>query len=484
MSESRKVLQVLDPDVYVVRCEAALKELYRVLTNALSLIKDCRFDPSLSKDDHHESWLRAAITQRSYERSEDFEEICYDLQWCNSIVSICCLQSAATLQDPILVPEDCDGRLGAVDLFKLQRAAIQDREDLRSNLEPLKQGHVCDDSCELSQTDSSLAAHLLQRLNSKPTPPTTEILTSSLWKVDAQDLPDGKLLGGGSFGSVLQTEWLGQKHAKKVFGDASHGSFKMESEVLAGLSHPHLLRIVGSSVNGKGKLKYALVMELMQEDLSEFLKQTTVPLSIPTALDLMLQVARGLKYLHSRRIVHRDLKSENILVAPLTAAPELEPCLNAKLADFGLSKTKNSSTRYSHQTKDTGTRKWMAPEVFGIPEDETDNGSMEPLDPRAHPFKADVYSFAIVCSEILTRKQPFPHVPFGRLLKHIRDGGRPELPDGCPRSLASLIKRCWELEPRSRPDFPEICTELTYIKGLLLTGSATLSQNNITTHNR
>jgi len=126
-----------------------------------------------------------------------------------------------------------------VDLLKLQRAAIQDREDLRSNLEPLKQGHVCDDSCELSQTDSSLAAHLLQRLNSKPTPTTTEILTSSLWKVDAQDLPDGKLLGGGSFGSVVETEWLGLKHAKKVFGDASHESFKSESEVLAGLSHPH-----------------------------------------------------------------------------------------------------------------------------------------------------------------------------------------------------------------------------------------------------
>jgi hypothetical protein len=334
MSESREVLQVLDPDVYVVRCEAALKELYRVLTNALSLIKDCRFEPSLkkddrsepslSKDDHHLSWLRAAITQRSYERSEDFEEICYDLQWCTSIVSICCLQSAATLQDPILVPENCDGRLGAVDLFKLQRAAIQDREDLRSNLEPLKYGHVCDDSCEFSQTDSSLAAHLLERLNSKPTPTTTEIFTSSLWKVDAQDLPDRKYLGAGSYGTVLETEWLGQKHAKKVFDDAHDSDFKIESEVLAGLSHPHLLRIVGSSVNGTETAKYALVMELMQEDLFRFLKRTKVPLSILTALDLMLQVARGLKYLHSRHTVHRDLKSKNIVVAPLTAAPELE----------------------------------------------------------------------------------------------------------------------------------------------------------------
>jgi serine/threonine protein kinase len=305
--------------------------------------------------------------------------------------------------------------------------------------------------------------------------------------VDAQDLPDGKFLGRGIFGIVVETEWLGQKHAKKVFDDASYWSFKRDSEVLAGLSHPHLLRIVGSSVNGRGKQKYAFVMELMQEDLSDFLKRTTVPLSILTALDLMLQVARGLKYLHSKGIVHRDLKPAHILVAPLTAAPELEyssePCLNAKLAGFGMSKTKHCA-RYSHQTLDVGTRKWMAPEVFEIPQEEIDNGSMKRPDPRAHPFKADVYSFAIVCSEILTKKLPFPDVLIGRLLKHIRDGGRPELPDRCPRRLASLIKRCWQLEPRSRPDFPEICRELRYIKGLLLTGSAILSQNTITTHNR
>jgi serine/threonine protein kinase len=379
------------------------------------------------------------------------------------------------------MPEDCDGRMGAVDLFKLQRAANQDRDDLRSNLEPLKQGHVCDDSCELSQTDSSLAAHLLERLTST----TTEILTSSLWKVDAQDLPRGEFLGGGSFGGVWETEWLGQKLAKKEFGDASHWSLKGESEVVAGLSHPHLVRVVGSSVNGRGKLKCALVMELMQEDLSEFLKRTKVPLPILTALDLMLQVARGLKYLHCRRIVHRDLKSANILVAPLTAAPELEyseAWLNAKLADFGFSKTKNSST--SRQTLNRGTRKWMAPELFQIPQEEIDNGSMERPDSRAHPFKADVYSFAIVCSEILTRKGPFPDLPFVGLVKHIRDGRQPELPDGCPRRLASLIKRCWELEPLSRPTFREICRELRYIKGLLLTGSAILSQNTVTTHNR
>jgi serine/threonine protein kinase len=74
--------------------------------------------------------------------------------------------------------------------------------------------------------------------------------------------------------------------------------------------------------------------------------QCMVPLlSMTAAVDLMLQVARGLKYLHSKRIVHRDVKSSNILVKALTGVPSLEyeeGYLSAKIADFGTSKTKIS----------------------------------------------------------------------------------------------------------------------------------------------
>ncbi len=59
----------------------------------------------------------------------------------------------------------------------------------------------------------------------------------------------------------------------------------------------------------------------------------------------------------------------------------------------------------------------------------------------------------------------------GDLFKRITvDRLRPELPDECPSRLASLIQRCWEHHPRERPNLPEICRELRYIKGLLLTG--------------
>ncbi len=334
-----------------------------------------------------------------------------------------------------------------------------------------------------------------------------------------QDLPEVSFIGRGTYGEVYETNWLGEQYAKKVFRESNLESFKTESEILAGLYHPHVVRIVCSAK--EGKQDSSLVMDLMQEDLYHFLNPrpadtgsshsdagfndssddnstgskdaddddvsasmatAAVPSSTPeaavipllsmtAAVDLMLQVARGLKYLHSKRIVHRDVKSSNILVKALTGVPELEykeGYLSAKLADFGTSKTKISSTRFSKQTSNIGTTLWMAPEVFSI-----DSGAVVPgLQIPAYPFKVDVYSFALVCYEILTRKKPFEGENMDGLRQRIKvDRLRPELPERCPTRLASLIRRCWEHNPRERPDFPEICRELRYIKGLLLAGT-------------
>jgi hypothetical protein len=506
LSWTREILQsVVEPaaaagsDVHAFeRYETALKkELYRVVTDALSLIKQCC----------GEQWLRAAIRQRSDKSLEDFAEICYEVQWCTSLFCRFSLQNVACSrrQDAILEPEDCDGRLDAFDLFKLETAAKQDREDLRSNLELLRHDHVCDDSCARSEAEECLAARFLKTTVPRPTavaavPAATTInLASLLWRVSPEDLPIVRRLGKGGFGEVSETEWLGEKYAKKVFPNTSFQIFKTEAAILAGLFHPNVVRIVCWSK--QRTTDYSLVMHLMQEDLFHFLSPpridtgssdsdddvslstaaatvvpssipnsaaVVVPLSMPVAVDLMLQVARGLKYLHRNNIVHRDVKSLNILVKSLTGVPELEykeGYLSAKLADFGTSKTKNESTRRSHLTLDIGTTPWMAPEMFGI-----DRSTVQ-WPQIAHAFKTDVYSFALVCYEILTRKQPFEDVLRSELYNWITvRRERPELPERCPRRLASLIQRCWEHDPCVRPNFPEICTELRYIKGLLLTG--------------
>jgi len=349
--------------------------------------------------------------------------------------------------------------------------------------------------------------------------PLTKKIPSLLWRVHPQDMPEVSCIGRGTFGELYETNWLGEEYAKEVFREASLESFKTESEILAGLCHPHVVRIV--CWVKEEKQDYSPVMDLMQEDLYHFLNPRPAdtgsslsdagftdssddnstgsndaddddvsasmaapavpwsspeaavvpPLSMTAAVDLMLQVARGLKYLHSKRIVHRDVKSSNILVKALTGVPELEykeGYLSAKLADFGTSKTKISSTRFSKHTSNVGTTLWMAPEMFSI-----DSGAVVPgLQPPAYPFKADVYSFALVCYEILTRKQPFEGEKMDGLRERIKvDRLRPELPERCPTRLASLIQRCWEQNVRERPDFPEICRQLRYIKGLLLAGT-------------
>jgi hypothetical protein len=105
LSETQEILESVESaagsrtDVFD-RCEAALKELYRVVTDAVSLIKECC----------DEQWLRTAIRQRGDKISEDFAEICYEVQWCTSILCIS-LHSAVTRQAAIVERQACDGRL-------------------------------------------------------------------------------------------------------------------------------------------------------------------------------------------------------------------------------------------------------------------------------------------------------------------------------------------------------------------------------------
>jgi len=405
LSEIREILRYVESAAgfanSLERREATLgKELYRVVTDALLLIKKCR----------GEQWLRAAIRQRSEKNSEDFVEICSEVQWCTSVLCIC-LQSTIRKQAAFVEPEACDRRLSVLDHFKLEAAANQDREDLRLNLKLLRQDHVCDSSCASSKAENCLAAQFLKKLNSRPTESaadqgsTSAEILPSLWKVNHRDLPDLRMIGKGSFGEVQETKWLEDKYAKKVFRGIDNKSFKPES---ARVCHPKVVRVVGWSEGRNGENK-SILMELMTEDLLKFLgkrlknngSQGTahVPLSILAAVDIMLQVARGLKYLHNRDVPHGDVRSMNVLVKRLSGAPELEYSegyLNAKL---GLSKTKNSSTRYANQ-------RWMAPDVLEITKGKNVSDAVQ-LPEIAHPYRADVYSFAIVCCEILTGKEPF-----------------------------------------------------------------------------
>jgi serine/threonine protein kinase len=139
--------------------------------------------------------------------------------------------------------------------------------------------------------------------------------------------------------------------------------------------------------------------------------------------------------------------------------------VEVKLADFGLAKTKVNTSSSRLHSQICGAATWRAPEAFP-----DDKGHQKPFPAK----NADVYSFAILCSQILSGKlYPFGNPPV-KLLERISSpqNERPFLPSNSnyPTQLLSLIKQCWEPDPRVRPNFLTICNSLQEIRFSLLAG--------------
>jgi serine/threonine protein kinase len=168
--------------------------------------------------------------------------------------------------------------------------------------------------------------------------------------------------------------------------------------------------------------------------------------------------------LHEKKLAHRDLKTSNILVKPVDEGYlELyrEGYLEVKLADFGSAKAYVNSSQTGDLTRNTGTTVYGAPEIFE---------KEKVLRERNFPRKADVWSFGMTCSEILTGEMPFADDACRSTLhkRIVKNGLRPSLPEECPDYLQFCIKSCWELQPQRRPSFSDLCRMLRHAKLLSL----------------
>ncbi|KAL3498961.1 hypothetical protein ACH5RR_041693 [Cinchona calisaya] len=314
----------------------------------------------------------------------------------------------------------------------------------------------------LAKYEQFLGDLLLNKLNGlKLSPQKLKLLPSSVL-VGSNDYYVKRRLGLGE-GHIKEIQWLGESFAMRTFFGEIIEPLSEEISLVLSLSHPNILQHLCGFYDEERKEGF-LVMELMNKNLKTYIKENCgqrkrLPFSIPIAVDIMLQIARGLEYLHSRKVYHGELNPSNILLRARNSSTECH--FHVKITGFGLISIK-SYARSPNSSVDPVI--WYAPEVLAEQEQPGKKSNAK------YSEKADVYSFGMLCFELLTGKVPFEdsHLQGDKMVRNIRAGGRPLFSFPTPKYLANLTRKCWHHNSIHRPSFSSICRILRYIKKILI----------------
>ncbi|CAK4888906.1 unnamed protein product [Aphanomyces euteiches] len=264
------------------------------------------------------------------------------------------------------------------------------------------------------------------------------------WKIAPRDVAYMHRLAQGASGEVWLGEYQQQRVAiKKMVVHKQHDlraqlAFVDEIKLLSRLRSACIVRLIGVSWTNLSDVQ-CLVEFMDQCDLKEFLAKTN-PMSFgwPDKLRVASSIAEALAYLHTIQIIHRDIKSKNVL---------LDSKKGAKLADFGVSRDENEHA----MTAGIGTPRWTAPEVL--------SGSQ-------YTVAADIYSFGMVLSELDSHATPFrdeksdetglPLTDSAIVALVIQGKLTPKFSSSCPQYIRDLALRCVARNPSHRPTANEI----------------------------
>lgn len=267
-----------------------------------------------------------------------------------------------------------------------------------------------------------------------------EKMESALSQFKAIDIPDSDLkmggqLGTGGFGAVYSATRISTGEilaVKQVRSDrlsvTTWASLYSELATMASLQHRYVLELVGTHI----KEPYRIITRFCPgRSLFDRLHRcTSHTLSDNMLTHLAYQVALGMNFLHENGIVHRDLKTMNIL---------LDETDSARIADFGLCGSVRDNKELVGML---GTPHYTAPEV---------------LDRKRYGLKVDSYSYGIVLWEMFTREVPFRDKSHKEICDYVVNRNlRLPLPKETPDGLRRLIIRCWSSNPTDRPTFKEI----------------------------
>lgn len=255
--------------------------------------------------------------------------------------------------------------------------------------------------------------------------------------IASDEIVKEKYLAEGGFGQVFLGQCRGQKVAikelKVALTDKAMQEFKQESAMMVQLRHDNVVSLVGICIEPGN---YCMVMPFMEKGAlygalhSGDRKLDDWGMKVQIALDMV----QGLNFLHKHNptILHRDLKSLNVL---------LDRKYAAKLADFGLSAVKTESSSQSKgegAKKGVGTLRWKAPELFG-------------LKPK-YSTKSDIYALAMTLWELASRAVPYAEADDSDIKDEVKSGEREEIDGDWPEDFAETIKVCWKQKPEERPE--------------------------------
>lgn len=344
------------------------------------------------------------------------------------------------------------------------------------------------------------------------------VALDSQWRFESKDLPRIRCLGKGLSGIIYETTWLGNRYTRKDFplGSMRHNFiFEKEAKSLFDLHHPNIVQCFGYTIGKSscsllqeyvdGNLQNTMekriealrkkissggmslesrvldieeikrlvsgkVQETEETDVSlESFDNAILPFEVPEAVDIILQIATAMEYLHDHGIAHGDLKPNNVLLDWDSGV------MKVKVADFGLIETKKRIKLVSKRARHFEILMWKAPECLEKLLGPLTKNSDEPFtesdtnsDESEHNgnFKksklamADVYSFGLTCLHILGEELMYPDLSLTQLREKRTMPFRQKLPSACPEYLELLICSTLEFEFSRRPTFSYIRTLL------------------------
>jgi len=257
-----------------------------------------------------------------------------------------------------------------------------------------------------------------------------------------EDITLGAAIGSGSFGQVYQARWIVEEVAVKRLMPNLNMVTELEDEflhevtVMSQLKSKYIVPLRGITVS-----PYGMVMEYMpQGTLSHLLHESEIPVPASLQYRLANDIVKGMAFLHHHCILHRDLKSDNIL---------LTQNYEARLADFGLAKIKNVSSQSSKTGSMVGTVPYTAPEILD------DEGDQKYLP------ASDVYSYGVVVWEITARQRPWANKGALFIIANVAVKGKRELiPPHAPKILQDVTAQAWAQAPAQRPSMMAILQQL------------------------